>query len=95
MTNWFCSVFNVVCVVNVCPVHAVDLNGLSSSLDKNAYKDPYLYCLFMGSMCNNQTWFRRKDCAIDLVNNIEKSVDKSLEVQAIFVGILKASIKTI
>ena len=24
--NWFCSVFNVVCVVNVCPVHAVDLN---------------------------------------------------------------------
>ena len=24
--NWFCSVFNVVCMVNVCPVHAVDLN---------------------------------------------------------------------
>ena len=23
---WFCSVFNVVCVVNVCPVHVVDLN---------------------------------------------------------------------
>ena len=26
MANWFCSVFNVVCVVNVYPVHAVDLN---------------------------------------------------------------------
>ena len=26
MATWFCSVFNVVCVVNVCPVHAVDLN---------------------------------------------------------------------
>ena len=40
-TNWFCSVSNVVCVVNGCPVHDVDLNllslqGLSSSLDKNA-----------------------------------------------------------
>ena len=23
MANWFCSVFNVVCVVNSCPVHAV------------------------------------------------------------------------
>ena len=40
MANWFCSVFNVVCVVNACPVNVVDLNkltlrGLSSSLDKN------------------------------------------------------------
>ena len=26
MPNWFCSVFNVVCVVNACPVHAVDLD---------------------------------------------------------------------
>ena len=26
MAYWFCSVFNVVCVVNVCPVHAIDLN---------------------------------------------------------------------
>ena len=26
MANWFCSVFNVVCVVNVCPVHA-DASG--------------------------------------------------------------------
>ena len=26
IANWFCSVFNVVCVVNVCPVHAADLN---------------------------------------------------------------------
>ena len=25
MANWFRSVFNVVCVVNVCSVHAVDL----------------------------------------------------------------------
>ena len=24
--DWFCPAFNVVCVVNVCPVHAVDLN---------------------------------------------------------------------
>ena len=43
MANWFCSVFNVVCVVNVCPVHAVDLNeltmrGLSLSLDKKMHK---------------------------------------------------------
>ena len=29
MANWSCSVFNVVCVVNVCPVHAVDLNELT------------------------------------------------------------------
>ena len=27
MANWFCSVFNVVCVVNVCTVHAVDVNN--------------------------------------------------------------------
>ena len=45
MANWFCSVFNVVCVVNVCPVHAIDLNqltlrGLSSSLDKKMHKTP-------------------------------------------------------
>ena len=26
MANWFCSVFNVVCVVIICPVHAVVLN---------------------------------------------------------------------
>ena len=25
MANWFCSVFNVVRVVNVCPVHTVEL----------------------------------------------------------------------
>ena len=31
MTNWFCSVFNVVCVVNVCPVHAVDLELIDSA----------------------------------------------------------------
>ena len=47
MANWFCSVFNVVCAVNVCPVHAVDLyewtlRGLSSSLDKNAYNNIHL-----------------------------------------------------
>ena len=29
MANKFYSVFNVVCVVNVCPVHAVDLNSLT------------------------------------------------------------------
>ena len=26
VVRWFCSVFNVVCVVNVCPVHAAYLN---------------------------------------------------------------------
>ena len=32
MANWFCSVFNVVCVVNVCPLHVVDLNYLTLRL---------------------------------------------------------------
>ena len=37
LTDWFCSVFNVVCVVNVCPrcrSELIDSAWLSSSLDK-------------------------------------------------------------
>ena len=42
MGYWFYSVFTVVRVVNACPVHAVDLRGLSSSLDNKMYI--YIYC---------------------------------------------------
>ena len=47
MANWFCSVFNGVCVVHVCLVHAADLNylaqrGFSPSREKMHKRDEVL-----------------------------------------------------
>ena len=43
MANWFCSVFNVVCVINVSPIHAVDQNLLTllDKVHKNIFKRFY------------------------------------------------------
>ena len=106
MANWFCSVFNVVCVVNVCPVHAVDLNELIDSAwvvivpgQKMHYfflKKPYYYCIVTTNQLIDSTTNQLIDSTtnqlIDLVDEIHKAVDskKPLEVRAVFLDISKA-----
>ena len=76
MANWFCSVVNVVCVVNVCPVHAVGLNqltlcGLSSSLHK-MHKKYFGLLHILRSNSNLSKYVRRPShCAAHLVPIVE------------------------
>ena len=99
MANWFCSVFIVVCVVDVCPV---------SPRCRSELIDSAWVVILSGQKCikkiqkkaaktnKNQSGFRSGDSTtnqlIDLVNDSHRAFDstKSLEVRAIFLDISKA-----